>query len=326
MIHTDISVVVCTYNRAEMLRRALESLIFQETGDEFSYEILVIDDASSDGTGFVVSEASSCSRVPIRYVREEGQGIAHARNRGLENSSGKWIAFFDDDQLAEPDWLRELYTLAVKTGAPCIGGSSLLCLPKADCLRLSPVCRALLGELKYGDQPKKSGHKSDFGTGNILIRRDLFQAVGVFDEATTRGGEDIEFMARLRKAGFEAWYAPRAVVHHLIPPYRLKEDYLLWLSLRVGDNFAYRDYRERGLAKTGLACVARIGQLLLVNLPLLAWAYLMRDLAEVLGRRCLLWRALAYTRRALNLLAPGLFPQDHFFARLEFRKERATFK
>jgi len=216
--------------------------------------------------------------------------------------------------------------LAVKTGASCVGGSRLLCLPETDSPRLSPVCRALLGEIKCGDRPDKCGRKTDLATGNMLVKRDVFQAVGVFDEATTRGGEDIEFTARLRKAGFEAWYAPRAVVHHLIPPYRLKEDYLLWLSLRVGDNFAYRDYRERGLAKTELACVARIGQLLLVNLPLLAWAYLMRNLAEVLGRRCLLWRALGYTRRALNLLAPGLFPQDHFFADLEFRKERAAFK
>jgi len=309
-----------------MLRRALESLSAQETGEVFSYEILVVDDASSDGTEFVVSEASSRSRVPIRFVREEGQGIAHARNRGIETSSGKWVAFFDDDQLAEPDWLRELYALAVKTGAPCVGGARLLCLPKADCPRLSAVCRALLGEVKNGDQSEKSGRKSDFGTGNILIRRDLFQAVGLFDETTTRGGEDIEFMARVWKAGFEAWYTPSAVVHHLIPPYRLKNGYLLWLSLRVGDNFAYRDYRELGLAKTGLTCVARIGQLLLVNLPLLAWAYLVSDAAGVLGRRCLVWRALAYSRRVLNLLAPGLFPQDHFFARLEFRKERATFK
>jgi glycosyltransferase involved in cell wall biosynthesis len=324
--HTDITVIVCTYNRKEVLRRALGTLTDQETGGEFSYEIVVIDDASSDGTSSVVAEASSRSRVPIRYLRVQAHGIAHARNTGIESTSGKWVAFFDDDQLATAAWLRELYAVAVNTGASCVGGSRLLRLPPADSPRLSTICRALLGEMNLGDRPDKCGRKLAPCTGNTLVRREVFRAVGSFDEATARGGEDIEFMARLRKAGFEAWYAPRAVVHHLIPPYRLKEEYFHWVSLRVGDNFAYRDYTEWGLAWTVMACAARLGQLALVNAPLLAWAYLVDDGAEVLGRRCLIWRALAYARRTINLLAPGLFPQEHFFARLEFRKERVAFE
>ena len=97
------------------------------------------------------------------------------------------------------------------------------------------------------------------------------------------------------------------------------------ISLRVGENFACIDNRQLGRRKTLLLCVARIGQALLVNMPLLVWAYLLGDRAGILGRKCLLWRAVAYTRGTLFLLAPRLFPQKGFFAALEFRKERKSF-
>ena len=325
MKRPDIAVAVCTYNRAEMLRRALDSLTCQETDEKFSYEIVVIDDGSTDGTSGVVKEIARRSQVPVKYVREEGKGIAPARNRGIKESQGAWIAFFDDDQLAEPDWLKELLAMASKTGAPCVGGCRLLHLSEQELSGLSPICRAILGEVFYGDEPMKCGRKTYTSTGNVIINPSIFDAVGYFDESLSQGGEDTDFFRRVRSAGLEAWYTPRAVVHHLIPSYRLKRDYLIWNSLRYGDNFAYRDYKEWGRMKTIMLCVARIGQALLVNLPLLFWAYLLGDDAEVLGRKCLLWVAVGYIRETLFLVAPRLFPQGRFFSKLEFRKERSVF-
>jgi len=84
-----------------MLSAALESLIGQETAEEFSYDISVIDDRSTDQTSEVVKDIARRSPVPIRYVREEGKGISHARNRGIKESSGKWIAFYGDDQIVD---------------------------------------------------------------------------------------------------------------------------------------------------------------------------------------------------------------------------------
>jgi hypothetical protein len=149
--------------------------------------------------------------------------------------------------------------------------------------------------------------------------------VGQFDESLTRGGEDIELAQRMRAAFLSAWYTPAAVVQHITPDYRLKEKYLIWVSQRAGDGFAYRDYLEWGITKTTLACIARIGQALLVNMPLLLWAYLIANHAEILGRKCLLWRAVAYTRKTLFLITPIIFRQDRYFTRLEFRKERQMF-
>lgn len=308
-----------------MLGRALESLVRQETHDEFRFEIVVIDDGSTDGTRDVVDNIVKQSAVPVRYVREQGRGVAGARNAGVTAASGEWIAFFDDDQLADPDWLMQLYAVALEKRASCVGGSRFLCLPEGCRFPLSPICRALLGEEKFGDRPKKAGRKTEPSTGNLLVRRDVCLSVGMFDEATIRGGEDIEFTARLRKAGIELWYAPRAVVHHLIPEYRLTKDYFFRLSLRIGDNFAYRDYREWGLARTAMLCVARMAQTFVVHLPLMLLAYTLGDGAEVLGRKCMLLKCWGYLRQLLYLFSPHWFSQETHFSQLSFRGERAAF-
>ena len=324
MSGTDICLIVCTYNRSHLLQSTLESLINQETDGKFSFDILVIDDASTDDTPHVVKEVSKRSQVFVRYVLEEGKGIARARNRGIKESASKWIAFFDDDMVAQPNWLKELFTVASELGVYCIGGAVPLLLPETY-PGLSPICRPMLGERMLSNQVIKCPRNYFPTTSNVLLEKRVFEKAGILDGSLTRGGEDIELGSRIRRAGFEGWFAPQAVVHHIIPPYRLEDGYLLWTALRSGDNFAYRDYKEWGLGKTLITCVARIGQGLLINAPLLIWSYFTRNRAEVLGRKCLLWRAVGYVRQTLFLLAPRLFSQEDHFARLEFRRERVTF-
>jgi len=321
----DITVVVCTYNRAALLKGAFNSLICQETDGKFSYEILVIDDRSTDETSFILREVARSSQIPIRYVRENGDGIAHARNRGIKESSSEWVAFFDDDQLADPNWLKELLALAVKKNACCVGGSRQLYLSESDLFPISPICRAILGEIAWGDEPMKCGRKTFPTTGNVLIRATVFETVGQFDESLIWGGSDQDFFREIRMRGIEAWYAPRALVHHLTPSYRLDKDYLNWRSLLIGNNFAMINKREWGVARTALDCVARIAQAVLVNMPLLVWASARGNEAEKLGRTCLLWRVVGYIHQTLYLLAPRLFPQKGFLAKVEFRNERKSF-
>ena len=117
-----ISIIVPTYNRSELLRRAINSLLQQETEGKFSYEIIIIDDASTDETREVIGKTIKRSPRLVRYVKGEGKGYTCALNRGLAESHGEWLALFDDDELADPDWLKELYTFAVHIGAQCVGG------------------------------------------------------------------------------------------------------------------------------------------------------------------------------------------------------------
>lgn len=325
MCPPDIAVVVCTYNRAEMLGRALESLVRQETNGEFRFEIVVVDDGSTDGTQVILQKTAKDSQVPIRCIRGEGRGIAAARNTGVAATSGEWLAFFDDDQVAEPNWLKELHALALKTRSQCVGGARPLLLTVQELSRLSPICRAILGEIGQGNEPTKCPRKQYPCTGNMLLRRSVFDKVGQFDESLTRGGEDIEFAARLRRAGLEAWFTPKAVVYHQVPASRLKESYHFWTALRVGDNFAYRDFRAWGLARTVIACLARIAQASVIHFPLMLLAYILGNRAEVIGRKCKLLTAWGYLRESLYLVSPRLFSQRTYFSHLSFRGERNAF-
>ncbi|MFZ5518908.1 MAG: glycosyltransferase family 2 protein [Candidatus Zhuqueibacterota bacterium] len=325
MNHAKINIIVCTYNRANMLRNALTSLSNQVTDRLFQYDILVVDDNSTDDTPAVVRRFIPTSKAPVTYIHGSGEGIARARNRGIDASDGDYVVFFDDDQIAEPDWLKEMFITMQETGACCVGGIRLLNLSRGEVSRLSPITRRILGEIHHGDAARKSRRKEFPAAGNMLIRRSVFNIVGNFDDSLVKGGEDIEFARQVRLAGLDAWYTPKSIVYHETPLYRTKSDYLYWTSLRNGDNFAYRDYLEWGLPRTVLANALRWGQVAFINLPLFLWAWFQNNEKEQIGRKCLLLRARAYSYQTLHLLSPKLFRFKKFFEQLEFRKERETF-
>jgi GT2 family glycosyltransferase len=325
MAEIDISIVAATYNRADLLQESLESLTRQETGEEFSYEVVVVDNASTDSTRTTVDGISDGAVVPVRYRYEGIAGIARARNRGIAESTGMWVAFFDDDQIADPAWLRELFAIARTTDASCIGGRVLLSSIGGTPLR-SPVCRAILGETFHGDLPGPLPRKSLPGTGNVLIKRSVFDSIGMFDESFSRGCEDADFFRRVRRAGMRIWYAPKAIVFHIIPPHRFERTYLLSSFIRQGCNYAFLDYKEGGICKVTFSCVARIGQSLLVHLPAIILGHLQGDRDAVLGRECLLSKAIGYSRGALHRLFPRMFPQEDFISGLDYRLERKLAK
>src|ERR1041384_3596860 len=101
---SDISVVVCTYNRAALLPQALRSLFTQKVED-VSYEIVVIDNNSSDNTPATIESLQSESPVPLRYFRESRQGNAYARNTGVEQAAAPIVAYIDDDCIADENWV-----------------------------------------------------------------------------------------------------------------------------------------------------------------------------------------------------------------------------
>jgi len=320
----DISIVICTYNRSEMLRHALEGVIRQETDGKFSYELVVIDDGSTDDTRNVVKEFSKRSHVPVRYFQTEGEGISEARNIGVKETRSKWIAWFDDDQLAQTEWLKNLFAIALQKGGDCIAGTVQLSLAQEQLSRLGPVCRSILGEYIWCEKPAIYRGKTLPGTGNLMVSRRVFDSIGLFD-TTLASSEDNDFLFRAQVAGFNVWIVPNAVVHHMVPSYRMKPAYFRWTSLRQGSNLAYRNCKQLGRGKTLLLCIARIGHAILLTMPYILLAYLRLDKTEMLDRQCLLWRAIGHTRRTLKLLLPRVFPQERFLNRLQFRIERKSF-
>jgi glycosyltransferase involved in cell wall biosynthesis len=324
MTTPDVTVVVCTYNRAALLLDALTSLFALETDGRFAFELLVVDNASTDDTSSVVVELAAESPVPFRSVREMVRGVAAARNRGVREAAGRWVAFFDDDQVADPRWLAELMAFAGEKVTPCVGGANRLLLPNGTPADLAPVCRWMLGETMGGDAPTPAVGRLAPGAGNLLIHKDVFARVGVFDGGLKTAGEDGELFRRVEAVGIVPWYTPRAVMHHVVAAYRVRPDYLRWKSLGCGRLRAERD-AENGKLRVAAVAAARLAHAVLVAVPLALWYRVRGEKGRALGPACLAWRAWGYFRTALRLLAPRLFPQRAFMERLEHRSERELF-
>jgi GT2 family glycosyltransferase len=316
MVHmavVDITIVLATYNRAPMLRQALESLVRQETGGKFSYDILVIDDGSRDQTQEVVQEVANFSGVAITYVYQKNNGHCAALNTGIKRTRGEWLAFFDDDQWAEPGWLAELYRLAQEREVDCVGGAILIDLPESALLELGPRTRRLLAERIPGRKVKDAEIKEFIGSGNVLIRRAVFSRVGGFDPLFLRS-YDTDIFWRMEKTGFRLGYAPQAIIHHVIPTSRLRPSYWRRLCFEQGVGSARIHYQYQGLLGLLLANFWRFGATLGRDLPLITIAACGRDRPLLLDSFCSLWYTISLIRGSLFFSCPRLFPQKKFIA------------
>ncbi|MGI8979946.1 MAG: glycosyltransferase [Pirellulaceae bacterium] len=299
----DITIVVCTHNRAESLRQALASLYDLETGDRFTYEVLVIDNASPDHTPAVIQAAAQESKAPLRGVHEPQKGIVAARNRGVLAATGKWIAFFDDDQLADHRWLLELYAAAEVQQVRSVGGAVHLKLPAGGERSLALLVRTLLGESRWSEVTTPYTRSTSPGAGNWLLERDLIVEVGMFQAANQGRNEDSDLYRRICLAGETSWFVPTAIVHHIITPDRLEEPYLLRLARIVGEFVALRELSLDGRAKFVLLWLLKGLRAALVYAPrwLLAWTLAWKE--EALELRCLLEIQKAYLRQGWRQLA-----------------------
>src|SRR5574341_2283004 len=121
-----ISVIVCTYNRSRILKRMLKSFFLQDCRDAINYELIVVDNNSTDDTRTVVSEFMHSPTV--RYVFEGKQGLSVARNRGVAESNGEFVSFLDDDVIVDKTWLKKLQICCDETKADVVGGRIYLIL------------------------------------------------------------------------------------------------------------------------------------------------------------------------------------------------------
>jgi glycosyltransferase involved in cell wall biosynthesis len=304
-----ISIVVCTYNRAGMLLDALESLLPLQTADRFRYEVVVVDNASTDATVETVEKIRQRSAIPIHYVYEAQKGIAAARNRGVREAAGEWIAFFDDDQLADPRWLLELFGYAQQHNLRAVGGAVFLQLP-ANCQRaLHPFVRMLLGESAW-QEPFAYSPKVSPGTGNLMLHKSVFEQVGMFNERFATRAEDTDLFCRIWAAGIAAWYVPSALVHHVTPPERLQLSYLQRLAKGMGENVAERECDARPLGNFALRWLAKSLCLPAATAARHAAAVLQGRREEALATRCRMRLLVAFCRtgwrRILERVRQGL--------------------
>jgi len=208
----DVSVVVCTYNRARQIEQALLHIGKAAARAEPSVEIVVVDNNSSDDTRAVVAAISRESSVPIRYALEESQGLSFARNRGIEESKGSVIAFTDDDCIVEPEWINALWReFVANPDVAILGGRVDLYWPDDKPVTIRPLAE----RVRYTDATQIYG--LIIGC-NLAVRRDAVARIGEFDPALggSKGvvADDIEFVYRAFKQGLGVLFTPAPRVFH----------------------------------------------------------------------------------------------------------------
>lgn len=228
-----ISVILCTYNRCKKLGKALASVADSVLPEGIGWEVLVVDNNSSDLTRDVVSAYTKDYSDRFRYVFEPIPGKSHALNTGIRESMGDILAFMDDDVTVEPMWLKNLTRPLFGNEWIGAGGRILPDWPSTppDWLALDGP-RSLGGILALfdlGSQPCQL-NQAPFGT-NMAFKKSVFEKYGGFrTDLGPRPGseirdEDIEFCNRLFAADEKLRYEPTAVVYHAIPEKRLKKEY-----------------------------------------------------------------------------------------------------
>jgi len=208
------SVVVCTCNRAAPLARCLAALGALREPPAGRLEILVVDNASSDGTAALVADFVARQPTRFRYLHEAKRGKSHALNSGIAQARGGIVLMTDDDCLVTPDWVcNMLEAFAADPGLGAVGGSVLLHDPadRAVALRTSEVAAEL----------RDTGPLFSFvGGGNLAVRRDILARTGGFDpllgpgSARNLGAEDIDYVYRMYREGVRIAYEPRARLSH----------------------------------------------------------------------------------------------------------------
>lgn len=197
-----ISVVICTYNRAEMLRVALESLGRDQLFDMHEYEIVVIDDGSTDHTEDVVKDLNLLCALQYYKIQHGGRSVA--RNRGIKEARGDYILFVDDDIIAPPELLQEHYDHHRAYPHSVIRG---------------PIINVTEHRIPEGRAVSWRDFSSAFFcTCNASVNKFALVAIGGFDEDFTEYGfEDNEIGWRLREKGWNARFNNKAIVYHYKP-------------------------------------------------------------------------------------------------------------
>ena len=204
----EVSVVIPTFRRPDLLQRCLQPLL-QQSFDAGRYEVIVVDDGQTEDTRALVEAMATQAqgRPRLRYLRPQGtRGPAAARNRGWRAAEGEVIAFTDDDTVPDPHWLHEGWAaMRARPGRPALRG-----------LLRVPVDGPLTDHARMTQGLEQAG----FVTANCFVRREALQRVGGFDERFQRAWrEDSDLLFKLIEAyGQEIEQAPRALVLHPVRP------------------------------------------------------------------------------------------------------------
>lgn len=232
----ELSIIICTYNRAQFLPDALISLEKQSL-DKAKFEVIVINNNSTDATESISKKfEKENTDISFQYHIENSQGLSYARNKGIEVSRGRIIAFIDDDAIAEPDYAENI--LKVVDAFPeftGFGGKVLPIYPnKQEPAWMSKYIQGVVSKVDYGEKTGPFDQKKYPVGCNMIFRREVFDELGAFNVELKFRSDDKYIFLKLRDHNKKILYTPTIVVHHNIDASRLTYDFIVKLCIQIG--------------------------------------------------------------------------------------------
>jgi glycosyltransferase involved in cell wall biosynthesis len=233
----------------------LEALSRQIIGPQTKWEIILIDNASVDGTAKVATQGAAKHSLTLRVVREPKAGLSYARQRGVEEAVGEIISFVDDDNIVCDDWVENCVRfMRDHPRAGLVGGKIVARFvdPTSKPVDFEKRFAGALACWDHGDRPfcyPPPVHYPPCGAGLTLRRKILIEICGrirchLTDRIGDRlvSGGDYELALLALRMGWEAWYSPELRMEHVLPPGRLTENYLRRLRLGNAESERWLEY------------------------------------------------------------------------------------
>lgn len=249
----QFSVIICTYNRGCNLSKCIAHLAVQDRIRDIEWEIVIVDNNSTDGTDKVVADLTARHNLNIRYVFESHQGLNYARNAGILASKGEYFAFIDDDILVSRNWLHSMHDSLVKNDADAVGGRIHLEKSVFVPLWIKPDMYGFLGHQDLGNVSfRMDGLKNYPFGGNMAFNRRVTDKIGLFNTKLGRRGSgrkrdelfkgaETDYFKRLAAADGRIFYQPDSVVYHRISSFQLKKRYFRTIHYNEGFQKAFND-------------------------------------------------------------------------------------
>lgn len=262
-----ISVCLCTYKR-NTLEKTLNSLRTQHLPSGNTLEVVVVDNDVEE-SGREICARFNETELDVHYYVNAERNLSSVRNSSMEYASGELLAFIDDDEWADRNWIASLYDALNRYQADAVFGRVCVYYPDE-----SPEW------IKQGDMFGKDKHATGAllkkgATSNALLKAHWVKTENYrFDQQYGKsGGEDTDFFHRIYKAGGKLVFDNNAIVSETVEPHRLNLDYLKRQNVRIGQthwNYLWSKQSGFPFAKTGVFVIAQIvgaAGLMIVNLP-----------------------------------------------------------
>jgi succinoglycan biosynthesis protein ExoM len=245
-----ISVCICTYKRPQFLKHLLGELANQETGGQFKYSIVVADNDRLRSAEALVSDFAATSSIPVTYCVEPQQNISLARNRAINNATGDFIAFIDDDEFPMKRWLLTLFEACNKYHADGALG------PVKCHFDETPPTWVIKGRF-YERPTYPTGFVIDWTkgrTGNVLLKRQVFDSGELAFRPEFHRAGDQDFFRRTIAKGHVFIWCDEATAYEVVPPIRWTRTFMLQRALLRGTiGMQHPTARWRRIAKAVIA-------------------------------------------------------------------------